>query len=294
MAQEGILSRFSAYVWQHEVHGRSGLLSVVWGQRWNVNVGGCATRACLTHFTHSLQLVSTTEIPYNTFGKTHFIYFRCFQCGYSESLNEVAGALLPHLAPELVEERWWASRCVLRMSRPLKSHLIPLHDTMAASRHGGGGAGGAKEREEGEAEAEDMVKPGTSTPCDTLHEAAYVGNDTAVLAFLESDPDHVDDAPEEWNGGTPLCYSAMKGHVACARVLLRAGASTTATLEGRLWRRLAWRGGVCRVVCLLTSHVPVACCGRLYALDFGLPAWACWCCEVSGSSRRGHRGHGLP
>ena len=69
---------------------------------------------------------------------------------------------------------------------------------------------------------------------DSLHAAAYAGHCDTVQRFLDEgcDPDLVDDSNDLWNGGSPLCYAAVKGQHAAMRALLDAGAEIEARFDG--------------------------------------------------------------
>ena len=69
-----------------------------------------------------------------------------------------------------------------------------------------------------------------------LHSAAYHGDAAAAAEFLaeSSDADRVQASRDAWHGGTPMCYAAMRGHGHVVDVLVEAGASHGAVLDGRL------------------------------------------------------------
>lgn len=70
-----------------------------------------------------------------------------------------------------------------------------------------------------------------------LHSAAYHGDAAAAARYVaeaRGDADLAQASKDAWHGGTPMCYAAMRGHAGVVDVLVEAGASQCAAMDGEL------------------------------------------------------------
>lgn len=80
-----------------------------------------------------------------------------------------------------------------------------------------------------------------------LHSAAYHGDAAAAARYVaeaRGDADLAQASKDAWHGGTPMCYAAMRGHAGVVDVLVEAGASQSAAMDGELrgWAEALSRG----------------------------------------------------